>query len=231
MHKLSLPEKLRAVILDMDGVLVDTEPLHIESFCLLMDEMGIDYELEYVHGFIGYSIADNMRRINKDFFPRSELDIDKCVEKRDQLYLDLIRSRSLQPIAGIVELIAHCGKTNIQLALASSSDRVQVDMIFDNLKQSGFDLRPHFEAVVSGSDVERRKPHPDIYRLALERLGCSANEALAVEDSPVGVQSALEAGLYCAAISSPYIAKEELGNAHAIFDSLKNFSENFGRQG
>ena len=225
MTEVLLPNPLKAVILDMDGVLVDTEPLHIESFCLLMDEMGIDYETEYVHGFVGFSIADNIRRINDDFFPDSELDIEQCVQKRDQLYLDLIRSQELKPMTGIPELIDLCNQKKITLALASSSDRLQIDEILDNLKQNGQPIRSRLATIVSGNDVRRRKPFPDIYRLALNRLNLKAGEVIAVEDSPAGVQSALEAGLFCAAITSPYIPDHELKRANAVFTSISALTE------
>ncbi|HHJ52446.1 MAG TPA: HAD family phosphatase, partial [Caldithrix abyssi] len=119
----SIPLKIGCLILDMDGVLVDTEPLHIEAFARYMDELGIAYRREYIHGFVGYSIEDNVRRINRELLPGREVDVAEGVRQRDRIYLDLLRSTSLQPMPGIRELVAFCREKGWQVALASSSSR------------------------------------------------------------------------------------------------------------
>ncbi len=216
-HSLSA---VQAVILDMDGVLVDTEPIHIRAFCELLDEMGVDYEAEYVNGFVGFSIDDNVRRINRDFFPDSQLDIEECVEKRDRMYLDILRATALHPLPGIRELTEVCRKKGLQLALASSSDRNQIQAILQNLKENGFDLKPYLNVVVSGDEVEHRKPDSQIYRLTLQRLGCPPEQALAIEDSEAGVESAKAAGVLCAALKNPYITDHRLKKADFLIDRI-----------
>jgi len=207
----------------MDGVLVDTEPIHIRAFCELMDEMGIIYEQSYVHGFVGYSIADNMRRINRDFLTEREMDIERCVEKRDTIYLNLIRSQPLQPLPGIPELAAFCRQHHIRLALASSSDRLQIDTILNNLKENGYNLWPNLAAIVSGNDVAQRKPQGDIYRLILKKLNCAPQKALAVEDSEAGVQSAVSAAITCLALKNPFVPDQRLSQAAALINNVSEF--------
>jgi len=220
LKQIQIPDNLQAVILDMDGVLVDTEPLHIKSFCTLLDELGVSYKEEYVHSFVGYSIEDNVRRIDNDYFGGNGLDIQKYVEKRDKLYLDLVKSNLKFPIPGIIELVSFCQNNNIKTALASSSDRIQIDIILENLRKNGFDLMPVLAASVSGDEAARRKPLSDIYELALQKMDCPAEQAIAVEDSQAGVMSARGAGIFCAALKNPYNSIELLSEADALIDSI-----------
>ena len=222
MNQIKMPEKLQAVILDMDGVLVDTEPLHIKSFCVLLDELGVSYKEEYVHSFVGYSIEDNVRRIDTDYFGGNGLDIQHYVEKRDSLYLDLVRSNLKHPMPGIKELVTCCSDNHIKTALASSSDKIQIDIILECLKSSGFDLLPELSAIVSGDEAVNRKPLSDIYELALRKLDCPADQAVAVEDSEAGVKSAKGAGIFCAALKNPYNSIELLSDADVLIDSIED---------
>ena len=216
----SIPQKIGCLILDMDGVLVDTEPLHIEAFARYMDELGIAYRREYIHGFVGYSIEDNVRRINRELLPGREVDVAEGVRQRDRIYLDLLRSASLQPMPGIRELVAFCREKGWQVALASSSSREQVDLILDNLARNGFPAARQLDAVVCGDDVANRKPHGDIYRQMLKRLNCEPDRAMAVEDSGAGVTSAKAAGIFCVAVRSPFVPDEQLAQADWVVDSV-----------
>jgi len=220
LKQIKMPDSLQAVILDMDGVLVDTEPLHIKSFCTLLDKLGVSFKEEYVHSFVGYSIEDNVRRIDNDYFGGSRLDIQKYVKKRDDLYLDLVKSNLKFPMPGIIELVTFCREKNIKTALASSSDRIQIDIILENLKINGFDLMPILDASVSGDEVINRKPQSDIYELVLQKMNCSAEQSIAVEDSQAGVTSAKGAGIFCAALKNPYNSIELLSEADVLIDSI-----------
>ncbi len=221
MKSYKIPDSPQTIILDMDGVLVDTEPLHIRSFCTLLEGLGVSFKEEYVHSFVGYSIEDNVRKIDKDFFGGNRLDISKCVKERDRLYLDLVKSKLKYPMPGIVELVSFCRQEKIKIALASSSDRIQIDIILDNLKKNGFDLVPIFEAIVSGDEVKNRKPLSDIYELVLKKLNCCAKQSIAIEDSQAGVQSARGAGIFCAALRNPFNSIELLSEADVLINSVE----------
>ncbi len=215
-----LPNTLQALILDMDGVLVDTEPLHIEAFIRYMKSLGLQFDPGYVHGFVGYSIDENVRRINREFLAGREIPVAQGVRQRDAIYLDLIRNSRLQPLRGIREIADLAEEKGWQLALASSSSREQIQCILENLEQNGSALGEKFTAIVSGEDVALPKPDAAIYRLALQKLNCRPAQALAVEDSEAGVRSAKANGIACVALASPYMSPERLRKADVVVDSL-----------
>lgn len=220
--------RVKTLVLDMDGVLVDTEPLHVEAFRRYMDELDITYEDEFIHGFIGYSIAQNVATINRTFLKGREVDVAQGERHRDSIYLSLIREAPLAPVPGVIDLIDFCLNEGMTLALASSSSREQVDTILDNLEQhpeTPLVLRRTFSAIVTGDEVPQRKPAPDIYQSALKKLNARPDHSLAVEDSPAGVSSAVAAGLTCIALRSPFIKNERLRHAHLQVDHLSEVVE------
>jgi len=208
----------------MDGVLVDTEPLHIESFREFLDGLKIPYTDDFLFGLIGFSVPDNVRQIYRRFLNLSDENlIEEGIRKRDAIYLRLLKETPLKPNPGIAELVEFCLDRNIRLALASSSTREQVDHIFQNLEQSSKgNFRPAqiFEIVLSGDDVRHRKPHPEIYLKTVELLKEIPDNCLAIEDSPAGVKSAQAAGLICLALKSRFIPREKLAGADALLNTL-----------
>lgn len=198
----SIWNTIKAVVLDMDGVLVDTEPIHMKSFAIYLDKRGLFYDNEFLQSLIGYSIADNIRMIHRKFYKEQIIDLENDVRERDRIYVDLLRQSDLQPMKGIESLVNTCIKKGLKMALASSSDLEQVDIIIDSL--SDMNLRSKLSSIVSGNDVSHRKPNPAIYIKTLENLELRGNQCLAVEDSDAGVSSAKAAGLYCLAVKNPF---------------------------
>ncbi len=218
--------QIRALVLDMDGVLVDTEPLHMEAFRRYLQKLGLPHDDAYIFSFIGFSVPDNIRNVFHRFYQNpSEEMIAQGIRERDAIYLQLLHDTPLRPLPGIRELIDFCQKQNLKIALASSSDREQILTIFENLKRTSqglFDPSAIFDLVLSGEDVAQRKPHPAIYQQASEKLGVAPKTALAIEDSPAGVQSAKEAGLLCLALKSKFIEDKKLAAADALLDSVND---------
>ncbi len=221
--------QIKALVLDMDGVLVDTEPLHMEAFRRYLQKLGLPHDDGYLFSFIGFSVPDNMRNVFHRFYENpSEEMIAQGIRERDAIYLQLLRDTPLHPLPGIRELIDICQKQNLKIALASSSDREQIMTIFENLKrtsQGTFDPLAIFDLVLSGEDVAQRKPHPAIYQRTTEMLGVAPEMALAIEDSPAGVQSAKQAGLLCLALKSKFIEPQKLEAADALLDSVNDAVE------
>ncbi len=217
---------IKAVILDMDGVLVDSEPYHVQSFKIMMDELKLNYEDSFVHSFIGHSIESNIQSINEELMQGRELNLAEAVEYRDALYLDLIKQADLKPMSGIYKLIEKCREKNITLALASSSVKKQVDVILTKLSKNEWNLNTIFNSIVTGDDVEKRKPEPDIYQKTISNLNIAADQCLAIEDSPAGVKSAKSAGLHCIALKSVFIDSNELKDADLLIDNI-NQAVNF----
>jgi len=217
---------IQALIFDMDGVLVDTEPIHIRSFQTFMDELNLKYDISYIHGFVGYSIDQNVARINRDYLQGREIPLAEGVRRRDAIYLDLLRSTELQPLPGVMELIDFCETNHIAPALASSSWQDQVDAILDLLESNGYPLRSKFQSIVHGDHVKQRKPAPDIYLRTVSNLNLPPQSCWAIEDSGAGVQSANAAGIHCIGLETPFISSKALKEADMVVTDLfeaKNF--------
>jgi len=212
-----------ALILDMDGVIVDTEPLHVESFRIFLKRRNIVASENFLLALIGHSVEENMREIYRAFFRAREQDLENDVREREIIYLDLLQRTNIEPRPGLEDVIAYCKRKGIALALASSSIREQITTILDKLNiqsANSFSYHKVFSVIVSGEDVARKKPAPDIYLRALEQLGVNKSRCVAVEDSPAGVQAAKAAGIKCAAARTDYVAPERLETADAIISSL-----------
>ncbi|MBD3224884.1 MAG: HAD-IA family hydrolase [Caldithrix sp.] len=213
---------LQAVIFDMDGVLVDTEPIHLQAFEHFLQEKKVTFNAQDLHALIGYSVRDNMETINRTYLKDRPIDVDEGVRQRNAIYMDLIHNEQLKPISGIIDIIDLCINHNVITALASSSTRKQIEAILDNLQNHpdyDLQLRSVFKTTVSGDDVKHKKPAPDIYQKTVTQLGIKPSHCLAIEDSQAGVLSAKAAGLYCIGINNLYNNHQKLQTADAVVDS------------
>ena len=204
---------LRALIFDFDGLILDTEtPLKV-SWESIYRQHGLVVPAEEWAGLLG-AYADPPQAY--DLLERHlgrPIDRDALRLERLRHEMDLLAGEDVLP--GVRQLVSEACDRGTRLAVASSSDRAWVN---DHLVRLG--LRPFFEAVVCAEDVEHTKPAPDLYVAALESLGVSAGDAIALEDSVHGAQAAKRAGLVCVVI--PNRVTRHLTNPHAdlILQSL-----------
>jgi len=216
--------RCHAVIFDMDGVLVDSEPIHAQSFRVFLTNLKIPFTESFIDDLVGYSIDHNIKTINQTFLTERPLDVAEGVKARDAVYMDLLKKEKLKPLGGVEPLIHICRKRKIRLALASSSVREQVDQILNNLSgrnSDPVDFREVFDVTVSGDEVRQKKPAPDIYRRALDLLDVQAADCLAIEDSEAGILSARANDIFCFALRNPYLKEEKARLADKIIDSIE----------
>lgn len=209
---------IKACILDMDGVIVDTEPIQLAAFRLLLNEYQIQVDDKFLHALVGFSIQDNMVDIKQKFFRNLAFDIDLAISRRNEIYLNLIAQQKLEPLPGVMELVSFCQHKKLKLGLASSSDQQQVDTIMNRLVHN---FRSVFDAVVTGDDVIKKKPAPDIYDRVVKQLNLPPASCLAFEDSRAGVESAKAAGVTCFAVRNRYAEETKLQQADRIIDSIQ----------
>ena len=209
--------RYRAVVFDMDGLLLDTEVLWHEAESELFRRHGGEFTWDDKMAVIGTSFG-----FTADYFadrlgrPREEG--PALVEEMIGLMHDLVRHQ-VDARPGAVELVTRLRQAaGMRLGLASNSPRFLVD---DALRTAG--LADAFDAIVTSDDVEHSKPAPDIYLLACERLGVAPSEALALEDSASGVAAAKAAGLMCIAV--PQFAETDVTAADRVVDSLESLIE------
>jgi beta-phosphoglucomutase-like phosphatase (HAD superfamily) len=219
-------DKIKAVILDMDGVLVDTEPIHLESFKILLADLQLDYDDSFLNSLVGHSVESNMTMIFQKIGRAVPEIINAEMARRESIYLDLLQTNDLHPLPGIPALVDICKKNKLELALATSSIREQVDTILEKLSGDSdgkvLNLKEILRVIVSGDQVKHKKPAADIYQQVVHKLKLKPEQCAAVEDSPAGVKSAKAAGVYCIALRNRYWNRDQLLEAQAdcIADSI-----------
>jgi beta-phosphoglucomutase-like phosphatase (HAD superfamily) len=216
--------KCAAIIFDMDGVIVDSEPIHGESFRIFLEELKVPYTEEFVNNLVGHSVNHNIKTINETYLQHRPLDIEEGIRSRDTIYFNLITTRSLKPIEGIEDLISKCKDTGIKLGLASSSVREQIDAILKSLTENstqGINFQTVFDATVGGDEVSNKKPAPDIYKKAIQILDINNDYCIAIEDSGAGILSAKANGIFCIALKNQYLKQKEALAADMVINSIK----------
>jgi HAD superfamily hydrolase (TIGR01509 family) len=207
-----LTGRYRAVVFDMDGLLLDTETLWHEAETELFARHGETFTWDDRMAVMGTSFA-----MTADYFVRRlRRPADEgpgLVQEMIELMHALVR-RAVEARPGAVELVKRLRADGVPLGLASNSPRFLVD---DALATAG--LTDAFDTIVTSDDVEHAKPAPDIYLLACERLGIDPADALALEDSASGVTAAKAAGL--TVIGVPQFAEADVSAADRVVDSLE----------
>ncbi|MBI2761069.1 MAG: HAD family phosphatase [Chloroflexi bacterium] len=204
-----------AVVFDMDGVLLDSEPLHHIVVNDLLAEDGVSLDSEQYKAYLGTTLECTWQDIiHRYSLPR---DIGHYVGRYDDAIIESYRRHSV-PAPGAVALVAGLRARGLKLAVASSSRTAWVEMALEALG-----VRHQFDAVVTGDMVTQSKPDPEIYLLAAERLGVDPARCLAIEDAPKGVISARTAGMTVVGVRTEYTAHLTLEGADTVLDDLTQF--------
>lgn len=210
------------IIFDMDGLIVDTEPLHQRALNAFMRVAGTGYEFEtaeYGRVFSGKPIYENAEYIRERFgLPQNAVLVSEA--HRAMFNVLIADARNLEPMAGLRELLEWLQEKAFRIAVASSSRPEQVELIARNL---GID--PLFEHIVGNDGTLKPKPEPDVYLLALEKMGAKAAETLALEDSSSGVRAAHAAGLYVIAVPNEFTLHQDFAVADHILPDLVHVRE------
>lgn len=178
----------------MDGVLVDGEPLHFRAFNRLLAEEGLSISLERHKQSMG----------TKGSWPHliEEFGLAQPVEYYSSRYDGYVMDEykaCTEPLPGAKQIVRDLQRSGLPIAVASSSRRAWVEACLANIG-----LRDAFTDVVTGSDVSEGKPSPEIYLLSATRLGVRPGECLVIEDAPLGIQAAHNAGMTCWAVRTEY---------------------------
>jgi HAD superfamily hydrolase (TIGR01509 family) len=206
----------------MDGVLLDSEPLHFESFRRIFSPIGIDLPDEYQHKFVGEPLSKNLRDIENDF--GLKLDSKNLKIQIQNAYLDILENSSVQPNEGICELLHAASQHGLKTGICTSSPYHQAEIIQQKIKDIYmFESNgPLFQKIVSGDIVNFTKPHPEPYLTLAKKLAVQPSKCIAIEDSFSGVVSSNKAGCYTIALKKPYNQKNDFLKADVIVASLKD---------
>ncbi|GAT64024.1 HAD family hydrolase [Paludibacter jiangxiensis] len=205
-------KQIKAILFDMDGVLVDSEEYIFAAARMMFAEHDVQVKPEDALPFVGTGENSYIAGIGRANGFEVEIERDKA--RTYQLYGEITHGK-LKSLPGTATFIQQCRQRGLKLAVASSADSVKIEI---NLREIGVPAGT-FDAIVSGEEVERKKPFPDIYLLAAEKVGVSPDECLVVEDAVSGVTAAKAAGARCLALTTSFPA-EKLSAADQIVDSL-----------
>jgi len=201
-----------AVIFDMDGVLVDSEPLGMEAMRRVMARQGVPYTEADNNEFVGRTTLEECRILKARH--RLEADERDLTRQYVDILVDLIRERP-RPMPGVPDVLGALLTAGYRMALASSAEPVVIATNLDAL-----DLGRFFEAIVSGTEVARGKPAPDVFLETAKRLGLPAERCLVVEDSRNGLLAAKAAGMACAVIPCATTRHQDFREADYRLETL-----------
>ena len=212
---------IEAVIFDMDGVLVDTEEFICEAAMKYFEELGVQVKAEDFLAFVGMGENRYIGGVAEKY--GLPIDIVQAKKRTYEIYDLIVRGR-IDPLDGVMDFLARCKRLGIKTAVATSADRTKMEI---NLREMGL-TEASFNACVNGLEVERKKPHPDIFLFAAQKIEAQPERCLVVEDAISGVAAAKAAGMKCLALMTSFSA-EQLAAAdwisHTLADAPREATE------
>ena len=201
----------------MDGVLLDSEVYITRAGVLMFYEKGFTVKESDFKAFTGMGENRFLGGVAEKYGIPFDVERDKA---RTYAIYEQITKGKLKPLGGVMSFIERCRSRNLKLAVATSADDIKMRI---NLRETGLG-EELFDTLVNGSEVEHKKPHPEIYLLAAKRLGLSPQVCLVVEDALSGMKAAVAAGCKCLAITSSFNA-EDFDQASWIVKDLSEAPE------
>ncbi|MCD6402385.1 HAD family phosphatase [bacterium] len=206
---------LKAAIFDLDGVLINTEPYQWFGWIeVLKPYDAVLSKEEYISNYAGKSGII----IEEELLKKFSLSIEKgaLLREKEKLLLQWFKEKEIELMPYAKESVEFFLNKNLKTALISGGPR---DEVILKLKRTG--LFPLFSVILSGSDVKRGKPNPDVYLLGLERLEVESKSCIVFEDTAYGLEAATRAGIKCLAIPNEFSREQDFSKATKVFNNLK----------
>lgn len=209
---------IQTVIFDMDGVIVDTEPVHHYAYNQHFKQLNIEVTPEMYASFTGNSTKNIFERL-KVQFNLSE-DVNTLVETKRELFNEAFdQKEDLYLLDGVEDLIKELHRKGMQLVLASSSATVTINRVFHR-----FGLHPYFSHIVSGEDFPKSKPHPAIFQHAAFLAQTPVQNCVVIEDSTNGILAAKAADIYCIGYESFHSKMQDYSKADTVIQHFNELS-------
>lgn len=215
---------LKAVLFDMDGVIVDTEPLHHKAYYKMFADFKIEVSNELYESLTGQSTKNVCKKLCKHFnLTATPLELE--LNKRSHFNGMFDSDPSLQLLEGVLSLIKNYYDNGLTLILASSASMGTINKVFTR-----FELDQYFKAKLSGADLKASKPHPEIFIKAAEAALQPSEFCMVIEDSTNGIQAAFDAEIYCVGYDSKNSKNQDYTKANMVisdfsdimYDKIKN---------
>ncbi|MBL7185805.1 MAG: HAD family phosphatase [Phycisphaerae bacterium] len=217
---------LKAVIFDFDGVITDSEVLHLRAFNKSLAQFGVGLTTkDYYQNYLGFSDFDCYKMlITQGLLKIDEQQIGDIIRQKSVIFEELAKTEG-RTIEGAYEFLKLLERNNIPMAICSGSLLVEIELMLDEAH-----LRHFFKAIVSAEQVKKGKPHPEGFLLALRKLNnddpqppVAANQCIVIEDSHWGLQAGKAAGMHTIAVTNSYDA-EQLTMADKVVARLTDLS-------
>lgn len=206
---------LKAVLFDMDGVIVNSEPLHRKAYYQVFEDLGIDVPKGTYYSFSGASTRHIAEKL-VEMFSLSQAP-EFIIEAKRKYFRELFyNDTEFDLLPGVRDLIGHYHREGIKLVVASSAARNTIAMVFDK-----FGLDPYFTGRISGADLKASKPDPEIFIRAAELAGEPRECCMVIEDATNGILAAHRAGIFCAAFKSPHTHFQDYSLADLVVSDYR----------
>jgi beta-phosphoglucomutase family hydrolase len=207
---------IRAVIFDMDGVIVESEHLHIKAEQQTMLKHGVRISAEELHTYTGTTAEFMFTELIKKY--KLNTTFERVFDEKEVFMFELLEKET-RPTKGVIELLKKLKRKGIKLGIASSSHRKLIEYILRRL-----DIVRLFDFVVSAEDIAHSKPNPEIFLRSAGGLRVEPVECLVVEDAKLGVEAAKNAGMRVVGYRNPNSGDQDLSRADMIVDDFAKLS-------
>jgi HAD superfamily hydrolase (TIGR01509 family) len=210
---------IKAIIYDMDDLMVNSDPLHIVAWEKILQNFNkkfTDIPEEIRSKFIGMRVIDISKSIIEIL--HLDTDLESFYNERINIFLDIVKN-DLEEMPGLIYSLQLFKSHNFKIAIASSGAKQYIDLVLDK-----FDIRKYFDVIISGDCVSIGKPHPETYLVASEKLGLNPRECVVLEDATNGIEAAIQAGCKCIAIINTNTVPQNYSKANLVLNSLNDIT-------
>ena len=205
---------IKAVIFDMDGLIIDSEEISYACYNSLLEKENLTLSKELYTQFLGKSVENGFHLIEDNY--HIHIDVEKALIEFKDIMQKMVEERGVPLKDGLIELLDYLQDNNYKTIIATSSNLTRVHQLLDN------EIFSRFDDIICGDEVTNGKPNPEVFLRACEKLGVQANEAIVLEDSEAGIQAAYDAQIPVICIPDlKYPQEEYINKTEIILQSLK----------